>query len=97
MADIYAGGVPASRLIRQWADAGDLQAATSRGIVAAAIHAACFLCDRAIAAGIMTPGDALGDRGLVHELAHAAAGDATRDVAMLETFARRAEALEAAV
>lgn len=69
-------GVPTSRLVRDWAAAG-LESATLTGVVAAAIHAACYLCDCAIDAGLMGHKGAIGDYGLVHALAHAAAGDVT--------------------
>jgi hypothetical protein len=84
-------GVAASTLISEWA-ASDLKTATGNGTVAAAIHAACYLCTCAIAAGHITYVEALGDRGLVHELVHISAGDNTRDISTLEATARALEA-----
>lgn len=83
--------VPASTLIAEWAEMG-LHDAEENGTVAAAIHAACYLCTCAIDAGHITYVEAIGDRGLVHELAHIAAGDTTRDIASLEAMARDLEA-----
>jgi hypothetical protein len=85
-----ASGVPASELIADWARFG-LKTATDNGTVAAAIHAACYLCACGIAAGHITYLEAIGDRGLVHELAHIAAGDTTRDIAALGAMARGLE------
>lgn len=74
--------VPASRLISIWVSQG-LEEATRNGTVAAALHAACYVCSRAVAADLMTPGGALGDDGLLHRLIHAAAGDVSIDMGSL--------------
>lgn len=87
------GDVPASVLIAQWA-AFDLATATANGTVAAAIHAACYLSDRAIDAKIMDHKGAVGDYGLVHALAHIAAGD-TASFKTLAEIATHAAYLEA--
>lgn len=43
--------------------------------LAAAIHEACFLCWLGLESGAITPREALGDKGLIHSLAHLACGD----------------------
>lgn len=90
----YYEWVPASDLIERWA-ATDLVSATSTGTVAAALHAACYLCDCAIEAGVISYRDALHDRGLVHELTHHAAGDTAvpQSLAALAARAREWEAV----
>lgn len=67
-------GVATSVLIKEWDSLG-LAEATKNGTVAAAIHAACYLSDCAIDAKLMSHKGAIGDYGLVHALAHIAAGD----------------------
>ena len=86
-------GVLTSTLIEEWA-ASDLATATSNGTVAAAIHAACYLSDRAIDAKLMDHKGAIGDYGLVHALAHIAAGDtaAFRTLSEIATHAAYIEA-----
>ena len=86
-------GVPTSKLVRDWSDQG-LEDATRTGVVAAAIHAACYLSDCAIDAGLMSHKGALGDYGLVHALAHIAAGD-TSPFKTLPEIADHAAYLEA--
>lgn len=86
-------GVPTSTLVRDWSDQG-LEAATRTGVVAAAIHAACYLSDCAIDAGLMSHKGALGDYGLVHALAHIAAGD-TSSFKTLAEIAIHASYIEA--
>jgi hypothetical protein len=86
-------GVPTSALINQWSAMG-LAEATKTGTVAAAIHAACYLSDCAIDAKLMDHKGALGDYGLVHALAHIAAGD-TAPFRSLAEIAAHAEYLEA--
>lgn len=83
--------VSASTLISDWGGM-DFDTAASTGTAAAAIHAACFLCYRAIGAGLITVEEALGDDGLVHGLAHIAAGDVGVALKPLENFARELEA-----
>ncbi len=85
-------GVPTSMLIGDWGQM-DFDSATSTGTAAAAIHAACYLCYRAIAAEVMTVEEALGDYGLVHGLAHIAAGDAGVSLKPLEDFAKTIETM----
>lgn len=85
------GNVLASTLIDDWATQ-TTDEALANGTAAAAIHAACFLCYTALASGGMSLEDVLGDTGLVHALAHAAAKDVTID---LKEQAERARKLEA--
>lgn len=59
------------------------------GEYVAAAHEAAFMCFIALQAGVITPREALGDEGLVHELLHFAAGDTYR----LKPRLRRAKIL----
>lgn len=84
------GDVPASKLIADWCEMG-LEIATRTGVVAAALHATCYVCDRAVEERRLTPGEVLGDQGLLHGLIHAAAGDVSVNVVALGEHVRALE------
>lgn len=87
---------PTASLIDDWAEAGT-PGALARGIAPAAMHAACFLCWKALDAGVLTVEQVLGDRGIIHEMTHAASLDATRDSDFLRGLANRVREVEAAM
>lgn len=86
---------PTSQLIREWADATTIEAGVANGTAAAAIHAACYLCWQALERRWITPAEALGDFGIVHQLVHAASLDPACTPAWLYLQANRVALLEA--
>lgn len=67
------------------------------GAMAAALHEACFLCFVGLKAGVLSPEETLGDLGLVHRLAHAAAGDPSITLAERRAILEQAASIEARV
>lgn len=82
--------VPLSVLVGAWR-AESVPAADE---MAAAVHAACFLGFLCLSSGVAAPREILGDEGLVHAIAHFAAGDPYQRDRQLERIQRLTAELE---